>query len=847
MSIKLRELIRSIRACKTAAEERSVIARECALIRTAFKEEDNSYRHRNVAKLLFIHMLGYPTHFGQMECLKLVSSQRFAEKRVGYLGMTQLLDENTDVLMLVTNSIKNDLNNSYQFVQGLALCSLGNIGSTEMCMGLSREVERMFSMSNPYIRKKAALCSIRIIRKVQEIEDLFNPKIPQLMEDRNHGVLLGATSLVIALCELNRSYAEEFRPLVATVIRTLKNMLMSGYSNASEYDYSGITDPFLQVKLLRTLRVLGQGNQEASDEMNDILAQVATNTEGSKNAGNAILYECVQTIMMIEAESGLRVLGINILGRFLLNRDNNIRYVALTTLKKVVKVDIKAVQRHRTTILDCLKDSDISIRKRALDVAYCLVNDENIKHMTKELLNYLLVADVEFKEELVSKICMCADRFSPNKRWQVDTMIKVMCLAGNFVREEVRSKFCTIVAASPELHSYAVHKIFFSMKENLTQEALIIAGVWCVGEFGDLLVSGRALGPDQKPINVLPSEVMDLLQEISKMGIYAESPLKSGVGQTVVLEYVASALIKLVTRLPSELDRIRKLLRKFEQSISMELQQRSCEYQEILTPVWDQHRAGVLDRMPVSDKINLNPVLEDDGDNEYTVSRDMKSADAGGAQAAGAGAGDLLDLLDMGGDAPAQAIPTQQAAPAPAVGGGGGAMDLLDLLGGDPVPSAAPSAPASTPAFGGGDGGLLDLMGGGSLPSGGAAPPSLSSPGSVIGFDKDGLTIEFETTKLPPTAMGSSCSITARFHNKTNALLTDFVFEAAVPKYLQLTLQSAASNTINPNSSDITQVLSIVNSTNGEKPILMKLRIGYTKNGVAVTELGNVGNLPKGL
>jgi AP-1 complex subunit gamma-1 len=51
--------------------------------------------------------------------------------------------------------------------------------------------------------------------------------------------------------------------------------------------------------------------------------------------GHAILYEAVSTIMGIETIGGLRVMAVNILGRFLANRDNNIRYVALNTLAKV--------------------------------------------------------------------------------------------------------------------------------------------------------------------------------------------------------------------------------------------------------------------------------------------------------------------------------------------------------------------------------------------------------------------------------------------------------------------------------------------------------------------------------
>jgi AP-1 complex subunit gamma-1 len=55
---------------------------------------------------MFIHMLGYPTHFGQMECLKLIAAAGFPEKRIGYLGLMLLLDERQEVLMLVTNSLK---------------------------------------------------------------------------------------------------------------------------------------------------------------------------------------------------------------------------------------------------------------------------------------------------------------------------------------------------------------------------------------------------------------------------------------------------------------------------------------------------------------------------------------------------------------------------------------------------------------------------------------------------------------------------------------------------------------------------------------------------------------------
>ncbi|KAF0918164.1 hypothetical protein E2562_023103 [Oryza meyeriana var. granulata] len=134
-------------------------------MRAAISEGDQDYRHRNMAKIMFIHMLGYATHFGQMECLKLIAAAGFPENCIGYLGLMLLLDKRQEVLMLVTNSLKQyppkpmlndlvDLNHSNQFIVGLALCVLGNICSTEMARDLSPEVERLLQSREPNTKKK---------------------------------------------------------------------------------------------------------------------------------------------------------------------------------------------------------------------------------------------------------------------------------------------------------------------------------------------------------------------------------------------------------------------------------------------------------------------------------------------------------------------------------------------------------------------------------------------------------------------------------------------------------------------------------------------------------------------
>ena len=162
------------------------------------------------------------------------------------------------------------------------------------------------------------------------------------------------------------------------------------------------------------------------------------------------MYETVLSIMDIDSESGLRVLAVNILGRFLLNSDKNIRYVALNTLLKTVSVDNSAVQRHRATILDCLKDQDVTIKKRAMELCFALINTSNIKSMMKELLVFLKTADADFKQQCSSNMMLSADQHSPDTKWHIDTIFDVLKNSGNMVRDDVVFNTIQLISESSQ-------------------------------------------------------------------------------------------------------------------------------------------------------------------------------------------------------------------------------------------------------------------------------------------------------------------------------------------------------------------------------------------------------------
>ncbi|XP_055298426.1 AP-1 complex subunit gamma-1 isoform X2 [Sitodiplosis mosellana] len=844
---RLRDLIRQIRAARTAAEERAVVNKECAYIRSTFREEDSAWRCRNIAKLLYIHMLGYPAHFGQLECLKLTASPRFTDKRIGYLGAMLLLDERQDVHLLITNCLKNDLNSTTQFVVGLALCTLGAIASPEMARDLASEVERLMKSPNAYIRKKATLCAFRVIRRVPDLMEIFLPATRSLLSEKNHGILITGVTLITEMCENSPDTLNHFKQIVPNLVRILKNLILAGYS--PEHDVSGVSDPFLQVKILRLLRILGHNDADASEAMNDILAQVATNTETSKNVGNTILYETVLSIMDIRSEGGLRVLAVNILGRFLLNSDKNIRYVALNTLLRTVHADTSAVQRHRTTILECLKDPDVSIRRRAMELSFALINAQNVRSMIKELLIFLDKSDSEFKAQCSSGLILAAERFAPTTRWHLDTQLSVLIAVGNYVRDDVVSSTIQLISSSSssdqEYITGHLWDALLSAQNVEDKQPLLQVALWAIGEYGDMFVYGERSGDAPSDIDVI--ELYQKLLWSSQVSITTK-------------QYILVSLIKLSTRLHSGQDQIKCIIDAFGSHLDIDLQQRSVEFSQLFK-THNSLRPALLEKMPpmqITRVSNQNtefseenePELIMNGEDESDVNSKMAPSDSSA----------LLDLL--GGSISPVTSPTLNPSDKQYPSNNTQNMtmsntDLLDLLGGLGSESiTTPSTIAANDNLNTTNGNNIISM----LPNtlsplsptnnilgnnlfddltGNSTTNSTSGGVKITALDKNGLNI----TLVPNKSVGDGCLrvIMLATNNSLNTL-EQYLFQAAVPKSFTLQMLSPSGSVLPPGGT-ITQEMRLTNSSKGV--LRMRLRISYVVDGSPVLEQTEVSGFPE--
>lgn len=258
--------------------------------------------------------------------------------------------------MMATNRIRIDLNGNNNNIVSLTLCVLSEICTSELARDLHQDVLKCINNNSAYIRKKAILTAIKIVKRVPEYIPEFMPKIATCLEEKSHGVLLSCMAFMENAINIDDALAPQFIELVPKIARAYR---LIAQEHHTEYEIGGVQDPFLQVAILKFLRTLRKFSNSFDKQFAEILvichdsvcSRVSANL---KNGANAILFECFQCFMLLEPSPQLREMVANVLGKFISVKDANSKYLSLFNLNLMTKYDLRIVKTHRNTIFECL-------------------------------------------------------------------------------------------------------------------------------------------------------------------------------------------------------------------------------------------------------------------------------------------------------------------------------------------------------------------------------------------------------------------------------------------------------------------------------------------------------------
>jgi len=394
---------------------------------------------------------------------------------------------------------------------------------------------------------------------------IYIDKAQRLLMDKDPAVIGAALHIVYDLCVLDPA---KYRVLVPSLVSILKQI--TEHRLPRDFDYHRIPAPWIQIKLLQILGVLGAMDRAASEGMYEILGEVLKRADIGINVGFAIVYECVRTITKIYPDHPLLGEAAKCVSRFITSENHNLKYLGINALAAIVQVDPKYAVEHQLVVIDCLEDSDETLRRKTIDLLYKMTTPQNVVIIVDKMVASLKATiDIFFRKDLVQRITSLAERFAPDAYWYVDIMGVVFDTAGDLVQMSVAHNLMKLIAESEDsseatekdVRTYAVDFYIEQLKKPVIQEIYIKVIAWVLGEFGHLSTSLSRSDVIQELVSVLERPLM----EASEARAWA-----------------VCALIKLTAHSAEIPDVVSQVIQRYKASVDVDLQQRCHEYWELL-------------------------------------------------------------------------------------------------------------------------------------------------------------------------------------------------------------------------------------------------------------------------
>ena len=437
--------------------------------------------------------------------------------------------------------------------------------------------------SKPFVKKKAALTLLRLYRKDTSIvQQEWAERVISMMDDPDIGVALSVTSLVMALAQ---DRPDEYKNSYVKAAQRLKKIVIDN-DVPEDYVYYKIPCPWLQVKLLRLLQYFSPSEDvHVRDLMRQSIQQIfhealmAQKNVQQNNAQNAILFEAINLVIHLDTEHDLMVQISTRLGKFIQSRETNVRYLGLDAMTHFAAraETLDPIKKHQGIILSSLRDRDISVRRKGLDLVYSMCDLTNSQPIVNELLKFLQTSDFAIREEMVLKIAILTEKFATDVQWYVNISLRLIAMAGDHVSDEVWQRVIQIVTNNEGLQVYAAQTILEYIRPEQCHETLVKIGAYLLGEFGHLIADN----PGSSPIEQF-------------LALQSKLPGSSTATRAIIL----SAFIKYVNLFPEIKPQLLHVFQAYSHTLDPELQQRACEYLTLASLPTDDLLRTVCDEMP---------------------------------------------------------------------------------------------------------------------------------------------------------------------------------------------------------------------------------------------------------
>ncbi|XP_019421450.1 PREDICTED: AP-4 complex subunit epsilon-like isoform X4 [Lupinus angustifolius] len=345
-------LIKSIGDSKSKSEEDRIVFNQIQTLKTQLTEPNISNRNikEYIITLLYIEMLGHDASFGYIHAVNITHRDNLKLKRIGYLAVTLFLHDNHDLIILIVNTIQKDLKSDSYVVVCAALNAVCRLINEDTIPAVLPQVVELLGHSKEAVRKKAVMALHRFFQKSPSSVSHLVANFRKRLCDNDPGVMGAALCPLFDLVTVD---ANSYKDLVVTFVNILKQVVERRLPK--NYDYHQMPAPFIQVKLLKILALLGSGDKKASENMYTVLADIIRKSDSSTNIGNAVLYECIRCVASIYPNPMLLEAAADVIANFLKSDNHNLKYMGIDALGRLIKLSLNIAEQHQLAVIDCLE------------------------------------------------------------------------------------------------------------------------------------------------------------------------------------------------------------------------------------------------------------------------------------------------------------------------------------------------------------------------------------------------------------------------------------------------------------------------------------------------------------